>query len=112
MIKLAIKLGTLAPILMALSTAPSLTPAFAAGGQDRRAKLLVKLAEQRRVVRAVHLEGIKLSPAFSAFHVVACRLRKWYAETSTSGSCCQTTVTLCQHRQSFKVEAPGFAVST
>jgi tetratricopeptide (TPR) repeat protein len=32
MIKLAIKLGTLAPILMALSTAPSLTPAFAAGG--------------------------------------------------------------------------------
>jgi hypothetical protein len=31
MIKLAIKLGTLAPILMALSTAPSLTPAFAAG---------------------------------------------------------------------------------
>jgi tetratricopeptide (TPR) repeat protein len=32
MIKLAIKLGTLAPILMALSTAPSFTPAFAAGG--------------------------------------------------------------------------------
>ena len=32
MMKLAIKLGTLAPILMALSTAPSLTPAFAAGG--------------------------------------------------------------------------------
>jgi tetratricopeptide (TPR) repeat protein len=32
MIKLAIKLGTLAPVLMALSTAPSLTPALAAGG--------------------------------------------------------------------------------
>jgi tetratricopeptide (TPR) repeat protein len=32
MIKLVIKLGTLAPILMALSTAPSLTPVFAAGG--------------------------------------------------------------------------------
>src|SRR6267378_1962627 len=32
MIKLAIKLATLAPVLMALSTAPSLTPALAAGG--------------------------------------------------------------------------------
>src|SRR6476660_2653902 len=32
MIKLAIKLGTLAPVLVALSTAPSLTPALAAGG--------------------------------------------------------------------------------
>jgi tetratricopeptide (TPR) repeat protein len=32
MIKLAIKLGTLAPVLMALSIAPSLTPALAAGG--------------------------------------------------------------------------------
>jgi hypothetical protein len=29
MIKLAIKLGTLAPVLVALSTAPSLTPALA-----------------------------------------------------------------------------------
>ena len=32
MIKLAIKLGTLAPVLLALGTAPSLTPALAAGG--------------------------------------------------------------------------------
>ena len=32
MIKLAISLGTLIPILLALSTAPSLTPVFAAGG--------------------------------------------------------------------------------
>ena len=32
MIKLAIKLGTLATFLVALNTAPSLTPAFAAGG--------------------------------------------------------------------------------
>jgi tetratricopeptide (TPR) repeat protein len=32
MIKLAIRLGTLTPILLALSTAPSLTPVFAAGG--------------------------------------------------------------------------------
>jgi hypothetical protein len=32
MIKLVIKLGTLATFLMALSTAPWLTPAFAAGG--------------------------------------------------------------------------------
>jgi len=32
MIKLAIKLATLAPVLMALSTAPSPTPALAAGG--------------------------------------------------------------------------------
>ena len=32
MIKLAIKLGTLAPVLLALGTAPSRTPALAAGG--------------------------------------------------------------------------------
>ena len=32
MIKLAIRLGMLTPILLALSTAPSLTPVFAAGG--------------------------------------------------------------------------------
>jgi predicted Zn-dependent protease len=32
MIKLAIRLGTLTPILLALSTAPSPTPVFAAGG--------------------------------------------------------------------------------
>jgi Flp pilus assembly protein TadD len=32
MIKLAIRLATLTPILLALSTAPSLTPVFAAGG--------------------------------------------------------------------------------
>src|SRR5258705_10620241 len=32
MIKLVIKLGTLATFLVAINTAPSLTPAFAAGG--------------------------------------------------------------------------------
>jgi hypothetical protein len=51
--------------------------------QDRRAKLLVDLAEQRRVVGAINLEAEKVRPALSGFHVdhrvMPRGRRKWYA---------------------------------